>query len=451
MLAKPELPELDNGGEVIEKIFLVVSPAPALAPDAKVNSLWHNRNFNIFWSGQTLSALGDAFAVIATPLLVLQATGSVAQMGIVTGLFGLGQVLAGLVSGLIVDRVNRRRLMIGCDVLRTLVYATIPLGWWLAGPQLGLVYFVSIVGAALSNFFSVAYFTTIPNIVDRALITAANGRLQTTISVTFVAGPALAGLVSAQFGPATAIGVNALSFAISALSLFFVRIRQAPGGTDEHAAVRAGFVNEYLAGITFLWHQPVLRAAACLLGIYAFLGTAGIDLYIFYIKHNLGQADTAVGIVFGFSCVGGIGAGLSVARIRSRLGFGWCFLGGAVIGSLMLALVGLTGVITLVLIAAVYTFVDTIKVISTISLRQQITPDHLLGRVTAVFWLFLSVPGPLGATLFTGLAEKTSVPLTFLAMGAIGMSVAVIGLFTPARLREPEKLYLKETGYPLNQ
>lgn len=95
--------------------------------------LLHNRNFNIFWAGQTLSAIGDAVALIAIPLLVLRVTGSIAQMGLVTATVGAGTIIAGIIAGPIADRVDRRRFMIGCDLVRMGVYAIIPIGWWLAG------------------------------------------------------------------------------------------------------------------------------------------------------------------------------------------------------------------------------------------------------------------------------------------------------------------------------
>src|SRR5260370_37198208 len=103
-------------------------PAAKEAPGAR---LWRNRDFNIFWLGQTLSVFGDAFATIAIPLLVLRATGSVVVMGLVTAVFGVAQVVTGLFAGWLADRLDRRRLMIFCDILRTLLYFSIPLGWWL--------------------------------------------------------------------------------------------------------------------------------------------------------------------------------------------------------------------------------------------------------------------------------------------------------------------------------
>ena len=103
-----------------------------LRPTSPAARLWRNRNFNIFWFGQTLSGLGDAVAMIAMPLLVLQVTGSVAQMGLVIGTFAVMQLFTGIFAGILVDRLDRRRLMIDCDLGRQFVYALIPVGWLLS-------------------------------------------------------------------------------------------------------------------------------------------------------------------------------------------------------------------------------------------------------------------------------------------------------------------------------
>ena len=102
-------------------------------------SLWRDRDFNIYWLGQTLSGLGDAFAAIALPLLVLQSTGSLHRMGRLTALVAVAHVVAGLASGALVDRVDRRRLMIACDLGRWLVYSAVPIVWWLHGPSYWLL------------------------------------------------------------------------------------------------------------------------------------------------------------------------------------------------------------------------------------------------------------------------------------------------------------------------
>ncbi len=396
--------------------------------------LSRNRNFNIYWSGQILSAFGDAFGFLALPLLVLQATGSVAQMGLVTGTFGVGQLVAGVFSGMIVDRVDRRKLMIVCDLVRTLLYATIPLAWWLSGPQLWLIYVVAGVGACLGNAFQVSNITALANLVDRDQITEANSRMQLGYALMFMVGPMLAGLVSQAFGPSIAIGVDALSFLASATSLYFVRLRRASAQRPQGAERSESKIEELLAGVRFLMSNPVMRWLTILLAGFGFLATAGLDLFIFHLKHDLGQNDGAVGVLFAVASIGSIGGALAAPAIRRRWGFAGGWLGGSFVQSAALAGVGLvpnipaTGGLMISFTAS-----QTICGINSMSLRQEITPDHLLGRVTSAFWMLMTAPGPIGAAIATALAERTSAPFVLLLMGLGGILLTTIGLFTPIR------------------
>jgi MFS family permease len=418
-----------------EKIESVTVGKP-LSPGAR---LWRNRNFNIFWFGQTLSSLGDAFEMIALPLLVLQATGSVAQMGLVTGTMGLGRVLAGIFAGLIVDRVNRRHLMIFCDFARAVVYCAIPLTWWFASTQLWLLYLVTFIGACLAMFFQVAYNTAIANLVDRDQITNANGRLQTSFGVSFIAGPMLAGLVCATVGPAVAIGINAISFVISAITIIFLRLRQSSAIRTKQQSL----LKDWLEGASFLFQQPILRTVTILLGIQTMVMAAIGDLFIYYVKHNLKWDDNAVGLVFGISAVGAIIGGITFSTIRRKLGFGVCFLGSMAIGGLLMPLVNFSENFWIItLIVAIIFATDTIRGNTSVSLRQVITPDHLLGRVTSVFLVLVTALGPVGAAIITVLAEQWGAALMFTIIGVVSLLLATIGLFTPARKRFPEKAYL---------
>lgn len=402
-------------------------------------SLWRNCSFNIFWFGQSLSVLGDSFAMIALPLLVLQATGSVAEMGVVTAIFGIGQVVSGLIAGVIVDRVNRRRLMIICDLMRTVLYATIPLGWWLLGPQMWLLFLVAALGSCFGQFFQISSITSLANMVGREQIVEANAKLQVTYGISFVAGPALAGLVAAQFGPPVAIAFDAVSFAVSAGSLSFNKWQQ-PAKPVTNAKPQV--LREWTEGFKFLWNQPVLRAITFLVGAYSFLTLGCLDLFIYHVKHDLGQSDSAAGLVLGFASIGGILSGVFISWLRKNIGFGPCVLGGMAVASLMLALIGQAPTVLIIVpLAVLFIFADNIKGISSMTLRQQITPDYLLGRVTSVFWTFTTVPGPLGAFIVTRIAENANVAVTLLIVGSLGFVLAVIGLFTPVRQRFPERKY----------
>ncbi|NWJ48397.1 MAG: MFS transporter [Chloroflexi bacterium] len=412
--------------------------SPIESKIAPVN-LWHNRNFNIFWVGQTINSLGDSFAFIALPLLVLQATGSIAQMGLVTGIFGLGQLLANLVAGLVVDRVNRRKLMIMCDIGQALVYILVPIGWWLIGTQIWLIYLLTFTGAILSAFFQVAYITAVAGLVEREQVTEANGRLQVTVGICYVAGPMLAGLISAIFGPVVALGLDSISFLLSANSLWLVRWQIQPQPEEEN---KPNIWNEWLNGAKFLFRQPVLRAVALLLAVNSLISTAGLDLFIFYLKTPLKQSDDTVGLVLGVASIGAIASGIWVASLRRKFGFGACWLGGMALGSISIGLIGFAqGIILISILSIFYMFGNMISGISSMSLRQQITPNHMLGRVTAFFWFFMRVPGMFGAAITTAIAEFTGVTFMLIAMGVVGLGISALGLLTPARQRYPERYY----------
>jgi MFS family permease len=397
-----------------------------------------NRAFTIFWLGQSLSSLGDAFALIAMPLLVLQATGSVSQMGLVTGAAGIAQLIAGLFAGLLVDRLDRRRLMIICDLGRAILYSAIPAGWWLLGPQIWLIYVVTVLGSLLGMCFQVAYITAVSNLVEREALTEANGRLQATVGVAFVLGPVLAGLVSARVGPAAAIGVDAISFLASAASLLFIRLRRAVA-TRQANQEGSGSVASLLAGARFLFAHPVLRAVTIVLAVFTFATTGSLDLFIFYLKHDLHQSDNAVGFIFGLACVGAIGAGLAAATLRRRLGFGVCWLGGIIGMGVILCVIALVpGLVTISIVAPFFSMLTTVMGIISMSLRQEITPDHLLGRVTAAFWTLSSAAGPVGAALATALAAHLGVLPVLGLIGIVVLALGVAGAFTPARQRSPE-------------
>jgi MFS family permease len=422
------------------------TPATLSAPDAASTEqfarspamhLRNNRNFNIFWIGQSLSSIGDAVALIAMPLLVLQVTGSVARMGTVTAVVGVAMLVAGIVAGPIADRVDRRRLMILCDLARMVVYAAIPVGWWIAGPRQWLIFVTAGCGAFFGMCFSVTYIAAIANLVDRDQVTDANGRLQTSAAVASVIGPALAGAIAARFDPAAAIGVDALSFALSAGSLACIRLR--PGDGVRSDAPRAGRVAELLAGVRFLWRQPVLRALTWMIAGFSFLTMGALDLFVYHLTHDLGRSDRAVGLVFAVASSGAIVGGLLAAPARRRWGFAVCYLGSAIVEGCILMGIGLAPTVALMLPLTVgFMFLEILKGVNSIALRQQVTPDHLLGRVTAAFWTINSAPGPIGAALLTALAARSSAPVVLLLIGAGFTIIALLGLRTPARTRRPE-------------
>jgi MFS family permease len=414
--------------------------------------LWRDRNFNTFWVAQAFDFLGDSLALILMPLLVLQATGSVSQMGLVTACQSAGTAVAGISSGALIDRVDRRKLMIACDVSRAAFYAVIPLAWALGILSVGLIYPVAIAAAVATGCFLITYSAATPRLVSRDQISHANGRLQATIALTYVAGPTLAGLGAQLTSPAVVISALVGCYALSALGM--TRVRMGAASFDRPAARAGSTISEFLVGVRFLWGHPVLRAVTVLFALFTLVSQAAIDLFVYHLSRDLGQDRRTVGLAFGIGALGAVLGGALTPVLRRKLGFGPSFLGALILQGLAMAAVGLApGLVPLILLITGFSFGFTLRNASTMSIRQQLTPDHMLGRTTAAFWALASIASPVGTTLATRSAQTVGAPAVLGVMGVAGIVLGVIGFFTaaqhdPLRGREPDAGPAPEAAEP---
>ncbi|EPD66395.1 MFS transporter [Streptomyces sp. HGB0020] len=393
--------------------------------------LRRQRDFGIFWVAQTLSVLGDSFALIALPLLVLEATGSVARMGLLTGVGAVAAVGAAVGAGVLVDRVDRRRLLVVCDLVRMVLYGVVPVVW-LFGAQVWLLYVVLPLCEAVGMLFAVGYVTVVRSLVGGERLTEANGRLNATAAAAGVLGPLGAGIVAAWTGPAAAVGVDAASFGVSAACMLLVRFRARPD--DDGASQRSGFRADLRAGLSFLRGHPVLRALTVLLCFFSFLTLGLTDLVIYHLKHDLGHDDGAVGTVMACGALGTIAGSLLVARVRRRLGFGPTWTGAVAVCGLAFAGLGRAqGVPLVAALSAAYLACVGVAGTCSMSLRQEVTPEHLLGRVTSAFWFLQYSAAPVGAAVLTWSAEHRGTAPVSLVAGCCCVLIAVAALFTPIR------------------
>lgn len=349
-------------------------------------------------------------------------------MGLVTGLTGVASILTGLFAGVVADRFDRRRLLMLADGARCLLYLLIPLAWISASP-LWLIYTVVPIAGCFSMLFQVTYVTVVPAIVQPDQITKANGHMYATYAVASVAGPALAGFVASTAGPAAAIGIDAATFAVSALGVLLVKFDGTPRRTD--TAERGHIRNEFLAGAKFLWAHPVLRPLTLLLSLITFLIYGLTDLVIYLVKDELHHPDTTVGYVLTAGTVGSFIASAAVARVRKRLGFGVSWISAFSLAGLAVAGIGLSGSVPVIAVLMTVTLMCTgIAGISSMSLRQEVTPSHLLGRVTSSFWTIHTALGPIGAATTTAAAAGAGVTTVCLVIGVAVLGIALTGLLT---------------------
>jgi Na+/melibiose symporter-like transporter len=398
------------------------------------------RDFTLFWAVETLSTFGSSFSLVAVPLLVLHATGSVAQMGLLTGAASVAALAAGVFAGGIADRFDRKRLLIAANIAQALLFGSIPAVWLFATP-IWLLYVAVPLAAVFAMVFRVTYVTVVPRLVDADQITDANGRLSASFAATGVVGPVLAGVVSGQFGPAAAIAVDAVTFALASGGMLLVHLRPAPiaAAPAEHT----GYWKDLVIGAGFLWRHPVLRSLTILLTALIFFWQGLVDLFIFYLKNDLAQPDQTVGSVMAVATVGTLVGSLGVARLRRRIGFGASWIGSTVLAGLAVAAVAFThSVVGVALLATVAYALTAVGGICSMSLRQEVTPDALLGRVTSAFWTIHFALGPIGAAVVTAAAARFGVTAVIGLSGVAYMVIAAIGMLTPIRQPHPERIAL---------
>ena len=376
--------------------------------------------------GQLLSSAGTSSTSIAFPLLVLAVTHSPAKAGIVAFARSLPSVLFALPAGLAADRWNRRRLMIGADVVRVLAIGTLGatilldrVAFW----QIVVVAFVEGSGAAV--FFGAqpgALRAVVPARQLPAAAAAETGRQ----AVVRLAGPPLGG---ALFGLARALPflVDAVSYAFSTLSLLAMRTPFQEEREPQLASLRSRLGE----GFRFVWSQPFLRACALLFGLGNFIGP-GVLFAVVVIGKQQGLTGGEVGaLIAAFGACLLLGSLVS-PLVRSRL---------PVRAVLVLELWTWVGCAVFLVWPSVYVLTagilpTALAIPSTDSVvhgyRIAMTPDRLLGRAESVRSMISLLIAPLGPLIAGVLLSTASPRATIAVFAAVGVVLAVSGTLSPA-------------------
>jgi MFS family permease len=373
----------------------VAADAAATATPASIG-LWKNRDFKIVLLGQGISAFGDAITFTALPLLVIALTGSGIAMGSVGVLQTLPDLFLGLPAGALADRWDRRRMMLWSDVGRALLTALIPLSMLVGLPTMGVVLLVTAPINALRVLFLAGYTAAVPSLVGRDQVGRANGYSEAIFSLSFIVGPAIAGVLAGIIGPGPTLAIDAVSFLVSASSLRLVRrpLQARRTRTQTH------IVEQILEGLRYIRGEKTLRIVIAFWGFVSVIGAPVVPVLIFFLSIDRHLAPGVVGVVLSGYGVGYLLGALLAGRFsRGRLGI---FMLGANIGSsLFLVLFALVDSPVIQGFAALGAGVTgALVLISYITLRATIPPDELLGRVGSTARTISLGLSPIG--LFTG-------------------------------------------------
>jgi predicted MFS family arabinose efflux permease len=396
-------------------------------------TLKHNRDFLKLWTAQGVSAFGSMFGALAlTALLYLHATPG--QMGLLAMSQGLPALLFALPAGVLVDRLPRRLLLIVADLGRFAALLTVPAAAALGALSIGQLYAVAFLADALEVAFDLAYPSYLPGLVQDDELLAANARLFGTKSVAEVGSPAAGGLIAQVAGGPVAVLVDALTFLFSGVSLSL--IRRAPEASTAPVDA-ASFRREVAEGLRSLWRSAVLRALAASGATVAFFGGFLSALYGVYLIRTLHFSPALMGVTIGAGGLGSIGGAVLTGRLTRGLGYGRAILVARVMHDLFTFLIPLAGgpkAVAFGMIVVAQAGGDpfwTSHDIATMSLRQAIVPQHLLGRVSSGMHVLQAGMLPLGALVAGVMAETLGVRETlFVAAGGMTLGIAWL-LFSP--------------------
>jgi MFS family permease len=402
-------------------------------------------DFAKFWLGQTVSNLGSSVTLFALPLLVFKLTGSPLNLGVTMATSFVPYLLFGLVIGAWVDRLDRKRLMIATDVARALLIAVIPVLADAGALSVGWIYAVAFLQSTLTIAFDAAEFAAIPSLVSNKddLVTA-NGRIQASYSAAQVAGPLLAGLLIAVVTVQQVFWVDAMSFLLSAASLALVR-RRFNVERDAEAEPRRIF-RDVAAGLRYVLGHPVLRSISAMMAIINLISSTVFAELVLFAKERLAATDTEVGLLYSAGSIGVVVLSLAAGRLRRRLPFSKVALGALIMdGALILAL-SMTRWYWLALpFWALSSGFGILFNINTGSLRQQIVPNELLGRVISIAGVLAWSAIPLGTLAGGYLIQRTGdVALIYGVIG--GLVIAVALLFSLSPVGHAERYLDAEAG-----
>jgi Na+/melibiose symporter-like transporter len=397
-------------------------------------SLWRDHDFVAVWSASTISIFGSLITRTALPfaaILVLEA--GPLEISAIRSMEQVGVLVVGLAAGAWVDRLRRRPIMIGADIGRAILLATIPLAF--IGGVLGMVQLivVAFLAAILTTFFDVADRSFLPSIVHRDRLIDANSALTASASVAEFTGFGISGFLIQLFTAPIAVAVDAVSFVVSAVVLGTIRRREPP---PQPAAAREPVLREIRDGMRIVAGSPVLRALALAHGGTHILWGIFGSSYLLFAVNELGLGPAAIGIIAGLGGLGSLVGSALVPVLTRRLGVGRTMLLGMVAFAIGNALIPLAPAGALFLGAAFLSAQQlvgdagaTVYEIVEVSLVQSTSHDRVIGRVNATistFTTILALAGTIGGGI---IAEAFGLRVAF-AVGVLGAVAAIAIIWT---------------------
>jgi predicted MFS family arabinose efflux permease len=382
--------------------------------------LWRNRDFLLLWTGQVVSTVGSRASSVAFPLLVLALTGSPSQAGLVGFAQTLPFPLLFLVAGVVVDRVDRKRLLLVSEGARAIAFASLVVALALDRVVLAHILAVAFVEGSFFVFFRLAESAALPQVVPKEQLPTAVAQNQARDQGAELAGAPLGGLLFG-FDRLLPFLFDALSYAIGFVTLLFVR----PALQEDRPPRETRVREEVVEGFRWAWHHPFIRAIVILVGGSNFAFNA-LFLVLIVRAKDLGASAALVGAMFGFLGVGAILGALVAPAVARRVPARFVIVGSLWLWAVYpLVLVALPNVLAIGVAAGVVNIFGPIFNVVLSAYRYALVPDRLLGRVGSVILLVAWGTIPLGAISAGFLLEQFGAVTSMLVLAGVSFAVAV--------------------------
>jgi MFS family permease len=374
-----------------------------------------NRDFQLLWASQLLSRLGSFASFLVLPLLMFALTGSATQAGLVGFCVSAAAMAASLPSGVLVDRLNRRTVMLACDAARAGAMALLAAGVLLAEKASApFILLVAAVDGALSSLFVPAEVAALRRIVDRKQLPSALAMNEGRGAAAALAGPPLGGLLF-TLSHSLPLVANALSYAVSFLCVLCIRtpLDVAEG---EGPKLRR---SDLLAGLRFLWSHPFLRFTM-INDVVLNFAFSGILLAVIAASAQSGSPGLSTGAIIGLAGVGTLIGALVAPKVQLMLSPRRTVLAICWTTTALLPLMALSQSTTMLgATLATCALLGPVEHVVIGGTRILLTPDGLQGRVQSASGLVSMSATPLGPLVAGLLFDSVGAAGTFLCFGAL--------------------------------
>lgn len=378
------------------------------------------KNYSVFrfMGGNLISFFGDQIYLIAIPLMVLAITGSPVSMGIVAALERL-PILLQPFAGIMSDKFNRKHMLLLCDLGRCILVGVIGVLYIMEILEMWMVYPVVFGIGLLSQIYNTSQFASVPSLVRREDLQVVNSLNSGIFNLAVFLAPGLGGLLISFFNPGYALLVNSGSFLVSFLAIASLRMKmkERVSSGSIWGDIREGFV--FVAKT-----KPILYTNLAMI-----CSVFGTTLFLTLLVFHLDFMNVNTVMIGWLLSMGGVGAILGAVTsnlFRRLFSYRSILFTASVIGGLSILCFGwIETYVWLVIMNAVGTFCASMMSPCIITIRQTLTPDHLLGRVQATSRLMTWVFMPLAAFLAGILAESIGTDLTIMLAGAISTLASI--------------------------